>query len=357
MTYLKINWAGESCCEDRKVRVSLTYEKYRFINIVLKKIFPRQVFTCGDYQKGQLGRIMPPASVEPSFDPDPYSAHPRDYPPSHGHSHQHHSQSHHSHHQSPRRSRDSHNPPYQPPQQPLWHARPGCMPGIGAKFGRRATWIGASSDQTFLKVDESLINAHTLPYAAVFANATSIGLVPPPCGGPEDYLSGRLVSGGGGGGIVRGLSEDGVKCLMISRLDGSCKSFCETDCQWDLTRHSCYLDPIYDILWSYSPQTQMISCFNVVVTETPALINGGSGSGSPKNGNAAVEVRLRHKALTSSLTQVRNNPSVVCLLSVSLPFFIYHFLSIFICLSIMLYYRIPSQTSMTIVVYVAIKVC
>ena len=81
------------------------------------------------------------------------------------------------------------------------------MPGIGAKFGRRATWVGASSDQTFLKVDESLINAHTLPHAAVFANATSIGLVPPPNygGGPDDYLGGgggRLMGGGGVGGAA-----------------------------------------------------------------------------------------------------------------------------------------------------------
>lgn len=41
----------------------------------------------------------------------------------------------------------------------LWFAIPGQIPNLGSKFGRCATWIGASGEQTFLKVDESLINA------------------------------------------------------------------------------------------------------------------------------------------------------------------------------------------------------
>ena len=45
------------------------------------------------------------------------------------------------------------------------------------KHGRRATWIGASGDQTFLKIDESLINAHTLAMSSVFANQSCIGKV------------------------------------------------------------------------------------------------------------------------------------------------------------------------------------
>lgn len=46
---------------------------------------------------------------------------------------------------------------------------------IGARYGRRATWIGASGDQTFLRIDESLINAHILAASKVFANQKSIG--------------------------------------------------------------------------------------------------------------------------------------------------------------------------------------
>lgn len=47
----------------------------------------------------------------------------------------------------------------------------------GARYGRRATWIGASGDQTFMRIDESLINAHILAASKVFANHTSIGKI------------------------------------------------------------------------------------------------------------------------------------------------------------------------------------
>ena len=56
-----------------------------------------------------------------------------------------------------------------------WFARPGLVPGIGSRHGRRATWIGASGDQTFLRIDESLINAHTLAKSNIFANNSCIG--------------------------------------------------------------------------------------------------------------------------------------------------------------------------------------
>ena len=45
----------------------------------------------------------------------------------------------------------------------------------GAKHGRRATWIGASGDQTFLRIDESLISAYTLAKSNIFANNSCIG--------------------------------------------------------------------------------------------------------------------------------------------------------------------------------------
>lgn len=45
----------------------------------------------------------------------------------------------------------------------------------GAKHGRRATWVGASGDQTYLRIDESLINAHTLAQSNLIANHSAIG--------------------------------------------------------------------------------------------------------------------------------------------------------------------------------------
>ena len=51
------------------------------------------------------------------------------------------------------------------------------MPNIGAKYGRKATWIGASGDQTFLRIDEALINSHVLATSEVFASKHIIGNV------------------------------------------------------------------------------------------------------------------------------------------------------------------------------------
>lgn len=33
-----------------------------------------------------------------------------------------------------------------------WHSFPNIVPNIGSRWGRKATWIGASGDQTYVKV-------------------------------------------------------------------------------------------------------------------------------------------------------------------------------------------------------------
>lgn len=60
---------------------------------------------------------------------------------------------------------------------PYWNAKPSPMPNIGAKYGRKATWIGASGDQTFLRIDEALINSHVLATSEIFASKHIIGML------------------------------------------------------------------------------------------------------------------------------------------------------------------------------------
>ena len=96
----------------------------------------------------------------------------------------------------------------------------------GSKHGRRATWIGASGSQTYLRIDESLINAHTLSRSSIVANRSCLGLIP--------------MTGAG----------SSMKCLMISRSDGSCKSFTDAT-QTSLYNQSVCIDPLYDVLWRY----------------------------------------------------------------------------------------------------------
>jgi len=47
---------------------------------------------------------------------------------------------------------------------------------VGREFGRRAVWVNCSADQTFVRIDESLINVHTLSTSTVIANQSCIGL-------------------------------------------------------------------------------------------------------------------------------------------------------------------------------------
>lgn len=95
-----------------------------------------EVYTFGNNQKGQLGRDAPPQSHENS---------------------------------QPGQSGSSKYNPRSP-----WYSLPGAIPHIGPKHGRRATWVGASADQTFLKIDESLINSTSLAKSTVIANKSSI---------------------------------------------------------------------------------------------------------------------------------------------------------------------------------------
>nr|AOV18880.1 myc binding protein 2 [Lymnaea stagnalis] len=157
-----------------------------------------QIYTCGDHQKGALGRN--------GLDESPVK---------------------------------SKNTP--------WFSVPGPVPGVGAKFGRRATWVGASGDQTMMRIDESLINAHTLSRSNIFASKTCIGLIP------------------------RGEDNAGlIKCLMISKTDGNCKSFVGEE-QENLSNQAVCLDPVYDVLWGYNPRTQEIRCYNVMISEAQDL--------------------------------------------------------------------------------------
>ncbi|KAJ9574765.1 hypothetical protein L9F63_008079, partial [Diploptera punctata] len=167
-----------------------------------------EVYTFGSFQKGQLGRPSPASGNE-----SPVSSNRKDA----------------------RLSRDG-----------PWYAYPGAVPNIGPRHGRRATWVGASGDQTYLKIDESLINSLSLMRSTVMANKTSIVLLPT----QSDHAG-------------------SFKCLAINKRDGNCSSFSGGD-QVDFSNTATCLDPLYNVLWSYHPGTHDMTCYNVVGCETRA---------------------------------------------------------------------------------------
>ncbi|KAJ8404609.1 hypothetical protein AAFF_G00334720 [Aldrovandia affinis] len=126
---------------------------------------------------------------------------------------------------------------------PYWNARPSPMPNIGAKYGRKATWIGASGDQTFLRIDEALINSHVLATSEIFASKHIIGLVPTSVSEPPPF-----------------------KCLLINKTDGSCRTFNDSE-QEDLQGVGLCLDPVYDVIWRFLPASREMCCYNAVIAD------------------------------------------------------------------------------------------
>ncbi|XP_046701608.1 E3 ubiquitin-protein ligase MYCBP2 isoform X17 [Silurus meridionalis] len=126
---------------------------------------------------------------------------------------------------------------------PYWNAKPSPMPNIGAKYGRKATWIGASGDQTFLRIDEALINSHVLATSEIFASKHIIGLVPTSVSEPPPF-----------------------KCLLINKMDGSCRTFNDSE-QEDLQGFGLCLDPVYDVIWRFLPSTREMWCYNAVIAD------------------------------------------------------------------------------------------
>ncbi|XP_050301011.1 E3 ubiquitin-protein ligase MYCBP2 isoform X2 [Anthonomus grandis grandis] len=131
---------------------------------------------------------------------------------------------------------------YNNPRTP-WYSIPAAIPNVGPRHGRRATWVGASGDQTFLKLDESLINSVSIAKSTVSANKHSIILFP-----------------------NHDASSRNFKLLVINKKDGNCNSFKGPE-QVDFSSKMVCMDPIYNILWSYKVEAHEVSCYNIIASE------------------------------------------------------------------------------------------
>ncbi|XP_068159965.1 LOW QUALITY PROTEIN: E3 ubiquitin-protein ligase highwire [Drosophila tropicalis] len=124
-------------------------------------------------------------------------------------------------------------------QKFLWNCAPGAVFGLGPTYGKKVTWIGANGDQTFIKIDESLITAQMLPKMHVVANKKTILLI------PSIHLS--------------------FHTLTINRRDGSC------------TAHYRDQTNFCDLMQTQPSQTQPEINRNVdtpplVVAESPSVL-------------------------------------------------------------------------------------
>ncbi|XP_041463247.1 E3 ubiquitin-protein ligase MYCBP2-like isoform X4 [Lytechinus variegatus] len=131
------------------------------------------------------------------------------------------------------------------------HTVPAPVPSLGVRCSRRATWIAACGDKTFIKIDEALISPKMLTDSLVFADQSEIGILP-----NDETVS-------------------SVKCLMLNRKDGSCTSFMGAD-QTSFKGCSVCLDPFYRVLWSYNPLLHQIQCFNILKTGSSFPASAGT---------------------------------------------------------------------------------
>ncbi|XP_035719406.1 E3 ubiquitin-protein ligase MYCBP2-like isoform X2 [Vespa mandarinia] len=166
-----------------------------------------EVYTFGAYQKGQLGRSVGTSENESVNITS----------------------------QSSRRAEKA---------QP-WQSFPSIVPNIGSRWGRRATWIGAAGDQTYIKVDE--INSISLTRSTVMANKNCIILLPH----QNDHAN-------------------SFKCLVISKRDGTCNSYSGND-QVDFSNYAACLDPLYNVIWTFNPVNNEISLYNIISTEARTI--------------------------------------------------------------------------------------
>ncbi|KPP60387.1 hypothetical protein Z043_121621, partial [Scleropages formosus] len=160
---------------------------------------------------------------------------------------------------------------------PYWNAKPSLMPNIGAKCGRKATWVGASGDQTFLRIDEALINSHILATSEIFANKHIIGEVRPTANGTSIHTYTSVAGGSefcvcppSQGLVPTAASEPPpFKCLLISKMDGSCRTFGDSK-QEDLQGFGICLDPEYNVIWRFLPASREVCCYHAVMAEMRA---------------------------------------------------------------------------------------
>lgn len=123
-----------------------------------------------------------------------------------------------------------------------WHSFPNVVPNIGPRWGRRATWIGAVGDQTYIKIDE--INSISLTKSTVMANKNCLILI-----------------------SHQNEHANSFKSLVINKRDGTCNSYSGAD-QVDFNNCAACLDPLYNVIWTFNSANNEISLYNVISTET-----------------------------------------------------------------------------------------
>ena len=123
------------------------------------------------------------------------------------------------------------------------------QPEIGHQTSKRATWVGALADNTYIKLDQSLINAHNLQASNVIANSECLSKN---CFALEDFLflfeHYFLVLLPMAAKSSSRREDCCWKSLVICRDEGHCRSFNGPN-QADFKGQTVCMDPAYNVIW------------------------------------------------------------------------------------------------------------
>lgn len=232
------------------------------------------VYTFGNYQKGQLGRLPTDVhapsqannmqtSASSSNKNDPF-ANLNDF-------------------QAP----DNASNILVQRQRFLWNCIPAPITGIGPNYRKKACWISASGDQTFIKIDESLVNASSLTKISIAANKNTIIFISNNEGVPgcitinkqdgkckthisNQYLFNNYYSDGTFDDVnaeLASLSSSGTERMLKESSDLQSTSSSPSSSITAISNTIFTIDPLYDVLWCFDVINKKILCFNILASK------------------------------------------------------------------------------------------
>lgn len=213
------------------------------------------VYTFGNYQKGQLGRLpSDTANVTPS--------NLNDY-------------------QMP----ESASNILAQRQRFLWNCIPSAITGIGPTFRKKACWISASGDQTFIKIDETLVNANSLAKISVAADKNTIIFISnnegvPSCitinkqdGKCKTHTTNQYVFNntnyyeGYDDSSEQSTSSSLKESSEFHQFPSSASSSPSTSITTAISNTIFTIDPLYDVLWCFDVMSKKVLCFNILASK------------------------------------------------------------------------------------------
>lgn len=224
------------------------------------------VYTFGNYQKGQLGRL--PTDVHAASNMQSSTSSNKNDPFSNLNDFQ---------------APDNASNILVQRQRFLWNCIPSPITGIGPNHRKKACWISASGDQTFIKIDESLVNASSLTKISVAANKNTIIFISNNEGVPGcitinkqdgkckthinnqylfnnyyfDDVSTELTS----------MSTSGTERMLKESSDLHSTSSSPSSSMTAVSNTIFTIDPLYDVLWCFDVINKKILCFNILASK------------------------------------------------------------------------------------------